>query len=107
MWKKKVKICLASSSGGHFEQLMMLKPLIEKYDGYVVTEKIGYDIKAVSYTHLDVYKRQGIDNVGAENSSDQKVDAVLRFCRCILDFKCFLQSVSKPAYTNRIYAKDM
>lgn len=45
MWKKKVKICLASSSGGHFEQLMMLKPLIEKYDGYVVTEKIGYDIK--------------------------------------------------------------
>jgi hypothetical protein len=43
--KKKVKICLASSSGGHFEQLMMLKPLIEKYDGYVVTEKIGYDVK--------------------------------------------------------------
>lgn len=43
--KEKVKICLASSSGGHFEQLMMLKPLIEKYDGYVVTEKIGYDVK--------------------------------------------------------------
>lgn len=43
---RKVKICLASSSGGHFEQLMMLKPLIEKYDGYIVTEKIGYDVKA-------------------------------------------------------------
>lgn len=43
--QEKIKICLASSSGGHFEQLMMLKPLIEKYDGYVVTEKIGYDIK--------------------------------------------------------------
>lgn len=42
---KKVKICLASSSGGHFEQLMMLKPLIKKYNGYVVTEKNGYDIK--------------------------------------------------------------
>lgn len=42
---KKVKICLASSSGGHFEQLMMLKPLIEKYDGFIVTEKIGYDVK--------------------------------------------------------------
>lgn len=42
---KKLKICLASSSGGHFEQLIMLKPLIEKYDGYIVTEKIGYNIK--------------------------------------------------------------
>lgn len=43
--KKKVSICLASSSGGHFEQVMMLKPLIEKYGGFIVTEKIGYDIK--------------------------------------------------------------
>lgn len=42
---KDIKICLVSSSGGHFEQLMMLKPLIKKYSGYVVTEKIGYDIK--------------------------------------------------------------
>lgn len=45
MDKKKIKICLASSSGGHFEQLMMLKLLIEKYSGYIVTERIGYDIK--------------------------------------------------------------
>lgn len=43
--KKEITICLASSSGGHFEQLMMLKPLIEKYSGYVVTEKNGYDVK--------------------------------------------------------------
>ena len=46
MSEKKVKICLASSSGGHFEQLMMLAPLIEKYSGYIVTEKSGYDVKA-------------------------------------------------------------
>ena len=45
MGKKNVKICFASSSGGHFEQLMMLKPLMEKYDSYVVTEKLGYDVK--------------------------------------------------------------
>lgn len=45
MKEKYIKICLASSSGGHFEQLMMLKPLIEKYNGYIVTEKIGYDVK--------------------------------------------------------------
>ena len=45
MKEKNIKICLASSSGGHFEQLVMLKPLIEKYSGYIVTEKIGYDVK--------------------------------------------------------------
>lgn len=43
--KHTITICLASSSGGHFEQLMMLKPLIQKYGGYIVTEKIDYDIK--------------------------------------------------------------
>lgn len=46
MGKKNVKICFTSSSGGHFEQLMMLKPLMEKYDSYVVTEKLDYDVKA-------------------------------------------------------------
>lgn len=38
----KVKICFAASSGGHYEQLMMLKPLMQKYDGFVVTEKTRY-----------------------------------------------------------------
>lgn len=36
------KICFAASSGGHFEQLMMLRPLMEKYDSFVVTEKTSY-----------------------------------------------------------------
>ena len=31
-----------ASSGGHFEQLMMLKPLMEKYDGFIMTEKTTY-----------------------------------------------------------------
>ena len=41
------RICFSSSSGGHFEQLMMLRPLMEKYDSYIVTEKLSYapDIK--------------------------------------------------------------
>jgi len=38
------KVCLIASSGGHFEQIMMLRPLIEKYDGFVVTEKTTYDL---------------------------------------------------------------
>ena len=38
-----IKVCFAASSGGHFEQLMMLKPLMEKYDSFVLTEKTNYD----------------------------------------------------------------
>ena len=43
--KKKIKICLISSSGGHFEQLSTLKKLKEKrkYDVYIVTEKTEYE----------------------------------------------------------------
>lgn len=39
------KICFAASSGGHYEQLMMLKPLMEKYPSFIVTEKTLYDAK--------------------------------------------------------------
>lgn len=43
------KICLVSASGGHFEQLCRLKPLLEKYDGFVVTEKTDFKSKADYY----------------------------------------------------------
>ena len=46
---KKPKICLISSSGGHFEQLSMLKPLGEKYDIFWVTEKSDYKGNANYY----------------------------------------------------------
>lgn len=39
-----MKIVFAASSGGHFEQLMMLKPLMEKYDSILVTEKTDYSM---------------------------------------------------------------
>lgn len=39
---KKIKVCFAASSGGHFEQLMMLRPLMDKYESIVVTEKTEY-----------------------------------------------------------------
>lgn len=45
MKEDKLKICFASSSGGHFEQLMMLKPLMLKYDSFIVTEKLDYEVK--------------------------------------------------------------
>lgn len=39
------KICLISSSGGHFEQLLMLKRLEEKNNIFIVTEKTKYNKK--------------------------------------------------------------
>ncbi|MBM6810031.1 polysaccharide biosynthesis protein [Faecalitalea cylindroides] len=44
--KKNIKIAFAASSGGHYEQLMMLKPLMDKYSSFVVTEKTKYDAKS-------------------------------------------------------------
>jgi UDP-N-acetylglucosamine:LPS N-acetylglucosamine transferase len=44
--KEKPTICLVSSSGGHWEQLQKLKPLIEKYDGFFVTEKTQFEVDA-------------------------------------------------------------
>lgn len=41
--KKKMKLCFAASSGGHFEQIAMLKPLMEKYPSFIVTEKTMYE----------------------------------------------------------------
>ena len=41
---KNIKICFAASSGGHFEQLMMLRPLMDKYGSFILTEKTQYDV---------------------------------------------------------------
>ena len=41
--KKRIKICFAASSGGHYEQLLMLKPLMEKYDSFILAEKTLYN----------------------------------------------------------------
>ena len=38
--EKKPKLLFISSSGGHYEQLKMLKPLMEKYDSRIITEKM-------------------------------------------------------------------
>lgn len=40
---KRVKICFAASTGGHFEQLMMLKQLMDKYDSFILTENTSYN----------------------------------------------------------------
>lgn len=49
--KKRTKLCLISSSGGHFEQLSMLKKLENNYDIFLVTEKTGYKGDADYYLY--------------------------------------------------------
>ena len=44
-----IKICFAASSGGHFEQLMMLKPLMEKYDCFILTERTNYQVRETKF----------------------------------------------------------
>ena len=41
--KRTLKICFAASSGGHFDQLMMLRPLMEQHNSFIVTEKTAYE----------------------------------------------------------------
>lgn len=55
MSKKKMKLCFAASSGGHFEQLTMLRTLMDRYDSIVVTEKTDY---AVNVSHKLYYLKQ-------------------------------------------------
>lgn len=49
--KKQNKICLISSSGGHFEQLLMLRKLSEDNELFIVTEKTKYNKKDKKITH--------------------------------------------------------
>lgn len=39
----KKKVCLIASSGGHYEQILMLENLSEYFDLYYVTEKTPYN----------------------------------------------------------------
>lgn len=54
------KICFVSSSGGHWEELMCLKPLAENYDSVFVTEKGGQalDSKLSNLYEVDQINRK-------------------------------------------------
>lgn len=57
---KTKKICFAASSGGHFEQILMLKPLMEKYDSFLITEKTTYkaEVENVKLYYLHQVNRK-------------------------------------------------
>ena len=53
-------MCLISSSGGHFEQLLCLRPLSEKNDIFIVTEKTKYNKKdkKINYYVMQVNRKE-------------------------------------------------
>ena len=55
------KVCFIASSGVHFEQLMMLKPLMKKYDSFIVTEKTNYSVSNLEFNtyYLHQVNRRG------------------------------------------------
>lgn len=57
-----MKLLFAASSGGHFEQIMMLKPLMEKYDSVLLTEKTEYGMgdNGIRTIYVPQINRKGI-----------------------------------------------
>lgn len=49
MKSKNHKICFVSSSGGHWEQLKKLQPLMDKYGGFMVTEETMFEASQAKY----------------------------------------------------------
>ena len=47
------KICFIASTGGHLDQLMMLRSIMDKYSSFVVTERTKY--KAIKNINKDYY----------------------------------------------------
>ena len=41
---KAPKVCFAASSGGHYEQILLLKPLMDKYSSFLLTEKTTFKV---------------------------------------------------------------
>lgn len=39
---KMKRICFIASTGGHFEQLIMLKPIMDSNESFIITEKTSY-----------------------------------------------------------------
>ncbi len=61
--QQRKKLCFAASSGGHYEQLMMLKPLMQKYDSFIVTERTEYqtnDEEIPTYYLAQVNRRESL-----------------------------------------------
>lgn len=60
MKNRKLRVCFAASSGGHLAELMLLRPLMDRYDSVLVTERTSYKaVKGIRcYELLQVNRRE-------------------------------------------------
>lgn len=60
MSHKRIKICFAASTGGHYEQLLMLKPLMDQHNSFVITEETTYntEVKGKKMYYMKMVNRK-------------------------------------------------
>lgn len=51
------KVCFIASSGGHLEQLKMLRPLMERYDSCIITERTKFSAIEAQYHLIQVGRK--------------------------------------------------
>ena len=51
----KKKVLFISSTGGHFNELLQLSPLFEKYDYHIITEEFHICHMEQGKNYLDIY----------------------------------------------------
>ena len=92
---KTLKICFAASTGGHFEQLMMLKPLMKKYDSFILTEKTDYEVK--NNDNMKIYKVNQVNR-------KQKLFVINMFINSIKSCAIFLKEKPDLVITTGVLA---
>ena len=92
---KTLKICFAASTGGHFEQLMMLKPLMKKYDSFILTEKTDYEVK--NNNNIKIYKVNQVNR-------KQKLFVINMFINSIKSCAIFLKEKPDLVITTGVLA---
>lgn len=53
-----MKLCFIATAGGHLNQLLMLRPLMKKYDSYIVTEETSFSSSSDESKHRTYYVSQ-------------------------------------------------
>ncbi|MEK5382452.1 PssD/Cps14F family polysaccharide biosynthesis glycosyltransferase [Niallia sp. FSL W8-0635] len=68
-----MKLCFTASSGGHLEQIMMLRPIMEKYDSVILTEKTNYKFNSI-----------GIDSYLVPQINRKELSFIIKFIYIII-----------------------
>lgn len=87
---KKKKVLFISSTGGHFNELMQLKPMFEKYDYHIITERTK-----VNLALRDKYKKR--INFVIFGSKDHKFSYIFKLlANCFIELGLYIKI--RPKY---------